>query len=174
MISLSDCESKSRNISDTLRIYLYLESGFRCPMPVENHDDVTTPIALLIHHIEPWIINKKHDPCNMIAICSNCHTAIHKGFISEDYVVQQKKILTSLPLNKNILDSNQLNLLTVLNMEGMLGKLYEILTTAMNIIEERHRGSQLIPQLLYYRIRTLRKMGDPKRKLTKRLLRVCL
>jgi len=58
-----------------LRRKVLVEAGHRCAIPTCRH------IHVEIHHIIPWEHCKEHKYENLIALCPNCHTRVHKGDI---------------------------------------------------------------------------------------------
>ncbi len=68
-------EDKRPPIPAELERKVLVEAGHRCAIPTCRH------INIEIHHIIPWATCKKHEYDNLIALCPNCHTRVHKGDI---------------------------------------------------------------------------------------------
>jgi hypothetical protein len=67
---------KRTNIPTSLKEQLRKEAGNKCANPGCNI------LRTHIHHIKHWAIYSTHDDKHMIAVCPNCHDAIHHGKIS--------------------------------------------------------------------------------------------
>ena len=59
------------SIPTDIKRQVLIEAGHRCAIPTCGHP--TTEIA----HILPWAKVKEHKFENLIALCPNCHRALH-------------------------------------------------------------------------------------------------
>lgn len=74
-------------VPDADKRRLVEEAGGRCANP-------GCPAARVhIHHIKEWAVYQSHDPRYMIAVCPNCHDAIHHGAleISDEALLRWKE-----------------------------------------------------------------------------------
>jgi len=60
-----------------LRRKILVEAGHRCAI------STCRSLIVEVHHIEPWEKCKKHEYNNLIALCPNCHTRVHKDEIDK-------------------------------------------------------------------------------------------
>jgi len=72
-------------IPTDIRRMILVESGHRCSIPTCKYPSV------VIHHIIPYEICKKHEYENLIALCPNCHTKVHNGDIDRKALKIYKK-----------------------------------------------------------------------------------
>lgn len=80
-----------------------MEAGHRCAIPTCRQ------ITLEVVHITPWAKVKEHTFDNLIALCPNCHTRVHKGEIDRKALKQYKANLSILngrygDLERRVLD----------------------------------------------------------------------
>ncbi|MFZ2339220.1 MAG: HNH endonuclease signature motif containing protein [Bacteroidales bacterium] len=79
---------KRTNISKKLKKKLIQEAGNKCANPG------CSSLFTNIHHITRWAVYQVHDESEMIAVCPNCHYAIHHGQIkvTDEVIHEWKKI----------------------------------------------------------------------------------
>ena len=76
---------KRRAIPEIAKKRLFQEAGSKCPNCQEA--DVS---ALQIHHIRPLAQGGGDDEGNLIVLCSNCHSKVTAGEISENDILRLK------------------------------------------------------------------------------------
>jgi len=76
-------------IPDKIKEQLRQQAGGKCANPGCN------AIRTHIHHINHWAVYQTHDAKHMIAVCPNCHDAIHHGQLplSDEDVYRWKWII---------------------------------------------------------------------------------
>lgn len=79
---------KRTNIPSTIKEQLRIEAGNKCANPGCNI------LRTHIHHIKHWAVYSTHDEKHMIAVCPNCHDAIHYGKIplTDETIYKWKEI----------------------------------------------------------------------------------
>ena len=78
-------------ISNSVRIAVLTEAGYRCAAPT-----CRTILAIDMHHLVPVSENGGNTIANLIALCPTCHALFHRGEISRDSIYTWKSLLTSL------------------------------------------------------------------------------
>jgi hypothetical protein len=69
---------KRRSIPVATKRKLVDEAGGKCANPG------CAAYQIHVHHIREWRVYQAHDPAEMIAICPNCHDAVHRGALRID------------------------------------------------------------------------------------------
>lgn len=82
-VKLSD-----RKIPRRIEKELYQEANSRCMAC--GLDEVC---VLTVHHIIPYSENPRHDPSDMLVLCSNCHAKADRGEISQKTLYDYKRRL---------------------------------------------------------------------------------
>lgn len=80
-----------KNLPLKTRILVLTEAGYRCAVP-----NCRTILTLNIHHIWEVTFGGGDDPENLIALCPNCHTMYHQGFIHPDSIYLYKSMLVAI------------------------------------------------------------------------------
>lgn len=78
-------------ISNTIRIAVLTEAGYRCAVPT-----CRTILAIDLHHLLPVSESGANTSSNLIALCPTCHALFHRGAISRDSIYAWKSLLVSL------------------------------------------------------------------------------
>ncbi len=82
---------RRRTITQSLRIQVLTEAGYRCAVPTCRNI-----LALDLHHIVPVAEDGPNALANLIALCPTCHALFTRGEISRDSIYMWKATLVAL------------------------------------------------------------------------------